>query len=98
LGFTILHITSDKSSMPPRQSLAELAQLNQAGAWIVLKVALSQPAKVGKLTIQKIQKLEITCALLHSAIFARNLTKLQRVIAYSNTPAALPSNIPASLT
>ena len=98
LGFTILHVTSDKSSMSPCQSLTKLAQLNQARAWIILKIALCEPAKVGKLTVQTVEELEITMTLIHRTISARTSPKMQRNIAYNNAPAALQSNIPASRT
>lgn len=79
LGFTILHVTSDKSSMSPCQSLAKLAQLNQARAWIILKIALCEPAKVGELTVQTVEILKVTMALIHWAIFARAGVKKQLV-------------------
>ncbi|EDM30738.1 hypothetical protein RTM1035_05923 [Roseovarius sp. TM1035] len=51
LGFSIMHSAADESRMSTGQSLSELPQLNQAGAGVVLKIALSEPAKVGKVTI-----------------------------------------------
>lgn len=79
LSFTILRVAADESGMPTGQSLTELAQLDQAGTGIVLKIALREPAKVGKLTVQAVEELEITMVLIHWAIFARAGVKKQLV-------------------
>ena len=79
LGFTILNFATDKCSVPTGQSFSKLPQLDQAGAGIVLKIALGKPAKVGKLTVQTVEELEITMALIHWTIFARAGVKKQLV-------------------
>lgn len=83
LSFTILHLAPDKSSMPTGKTLGELAQLDQAGARIIVKIALSEPAEVGKLTVQTVEEFEITLARIHWVIFARAGVKKQLVSAGS---------------
>lgn len=51
LGFAIPHIASNKRSVSTRQSFPELAQLNQAGTGIILKIVLRKHSKMGKLVI-----------------------------------------------
>lgn len=79
LGFIILYIAANERSVSPCQSFPELAQLNQAGARIVLKIALREPAKFGKFAVQTVEELKITMTLIHWTIFARVITKKQLI-------------------
>ena len=84
--------------MPPGQSFTELAQFNQASAWIILKIAFCELTKVGKIEVQTIKEVEVAIALIHRIISAGNALKKQCYIDYNSTPAALPVNSSPSRT
>jgi len=71
LRFTVLYIAPNQGCMATGHSLPKLAQLDQTGTGVILKIALRKLAKVGKLGVQPIEKVKATKTLIHRAIFAR---------------------------
>ena len=54
LSVSDLEVNSNHRGMSPSKPFPKLAKLYEARAWVILKIALSQPAQVGKLPVQMI--------------------------------------------
>ena len=77
LRIGVNQINAHQQCVPPSKALTELPKFNQACAGVLLKIALCEPAKIGKFTVQPIQKIEITAHLVHRISSAVVVTGLQ---------------------
>jgi len=68
LSVSDLEANTNHRSMSPSKAFTKLAKLYETCAGVILKIALGQPAKIGKLPIQMIQKLKIAIRLIHGTI------------------------------
>jgi hypothetical protein len=70
LSFGDLEVNTNHRGMAPSKAFTKLAKLYETRAGVILKIALGQPAKIGKLPVQMIQKLKIATRLIHHTICA----------------------------
>ena len=84
-------INTHQHGVPPSKALTELPKFNQACAGVFLKIAFREPAQIGKLAVQPIQKLEITLHLIHRTSSAIVATELQwKLTLVGDRPANKP--------
>ena len=77
LGITGQQLDADHGGMSAGKPFPKLTKFYEAGAGVVLEIALSQLAQIGKLSIQVVQELEIATRLTHPMSFALAINKLQ---------------------